>query len=96
MSRRPGDTRDLAHEKRVRARRARRLAESLSQLDDRARLHQYADELDREADELDREAADLEQETEQPAALPPVTQEQQQVQQQQAREPTTDPDKPKG
>ena len=89
MSQRPVDTRELAHEKRLRAQRARRLAESQSQLDDRARLHQYADEVD-------REAADLEQETEHPMASPPVTQEQQQVQQQQATEPANHPEKPKG
>jgi hypothetical protein len=75
------DCRDLA-------RRARRLAGTLSQPEDQDRLTGYADELERRAAELERSPAS--------AGPPrPVTHEQQQVQQQAEMPPPDDPEKPK-
>jgi SH3-like domain-containing protein len=76
-------------EKRDLARRARRMAEGLTLPGDRARLTQYAEELEKQASELEQ-AAD--KQAAQTASPPLVTQEQQQVQQQQTTE--TEPKEP--
>jgi len=72
MARRPIDPQELAREKRDMARRARRLAVTQGPAD-RARLTQYADELDKEAADLERQAS---QPT--PEISPPVVVHQQQ------------------
>jgi hypothetical protein len=77
-----GDLRDLA-------RRARRMAASLSQAADRARVNRHADELEKQAAELEQEAA---RPTGPTVIVPaPVTHTQQQVQQQQGSEPVPEP-----
>jgi hypothetical protein len=76
------------------ARRARRLAGTFLNDQDRERLLQYAEEMEQRAGELEQQAA-------QPAppngttSSPVVTQPQQQVQQQQASEPAPNPPTPK-
>ncbi|MDP1963876.1 MAG: hypothetical protein Q8K93_16925 [Reyranella sp.] len=87
------ETTDIAEQLRVMrdlARRARRLAQSVSNAD-RDRLLKHADELERQASELEHQAT----------AAPPGVQVQMQVQQQQQQEtgpPAAEPedDKPKG
>jgi hypothetical protein len=77
-----------ARELREWARRARRLAGTLSQEKDQAELRVYAEELEKQAAELEAQGSS--------ASAPPqqVTQEQQQAQQQQASgEPPPDPEK---
>lgn len=77
-----------ARELREWARRAQRLAGTLSQEKDQAELRAYAEELEKQAAELEAQGF--------PGPVPPqqVTQQQQQVQQQQASdEPPPDPEK---
>ena len=74
---------------RERARRLRYIAEGLSQAADKARVRQYADELEKRAAELELEAA---RPTGPTVPVPaPVTHTQQQVQQQQETEPIPEP-----
>jgi hypothetical protein len=76
MAQQPSD--NLAREKRDVARRARRLALTLSADADQARLTQFADELDKEAEALERSSP--------PVSLPPIAITHEQVQQQQSAE----------
>jgi hypothetical protein len=74
---------------RERARRLRYIAEGLSQAADKARVNQYADELEKRAAEVEQEAA---RPTGPTVIVPaPVTHTQQQVQQQQGTEPKLEP-----
>ena len=75
MAQSPVDRNKLAQEKRDRARRARRLAQTQTVEADRERLIEFAAELDKEAEALEQ--------VEPPVTGPPTVQ-QQQVQQQQA------------
>lgn len=83
---------EAAKEKRDLARRARRLADNLSKETDKVRLHQYADELEREAADIERSAGNLPTQT---SVAPLVTQQQQQQQQQHETETRADPKEPK-
>jgi hypothetical protein len=91
MTQQPNDKNALAREKRAVARRARRLAETQVADGDRARLMQFAEELDKEAAFLEQSTA--------PFSLPPVgaphQQVQQQMQQQQSAESSAQPEAPK-
>jgi hypothetical protein len=83
MAQQPTDENKLAHQKRDIARRARRLVQTQVVEADRARLTQFADELDREAEALERLATSISL----PPPLPPHHQvQQQQIQQQQSAE----------
>ena len=88
----PADDKILAREKRDVARRARRLAQTQVAEDDKARLMQFAEELDKEAELLERSTASL-------VSIPPVAaphqQVQQQMQQQQAAQSSAQPEAPK-
>jgi hypothetical protein len=85
----PDDPRKLVQEWRARAQRTRHLAKGLTQDADRARLHEYAEELEKRAAELGLEAGA-------PITSPPqVTQPQRQVQQQHAKNLPRNPEKPK-
>jgi hypothetical protein len=92
MAQRPIDRNRLAWEKKDLARRARRLAQNQLLEADRARLMQFAAELDKEADALEEPspAVPLPSAT---ASQPRV--QQQQVQQQQSAESSTHPNVPK-
>jgi hypothetical protein len=80
-----------AHERRELSRRVRRMAGGLSLPADRARLNQYADELEERAGELEHQAN---QEAPQESTPPLVTQ-QQQHQGRQQQETEAQPFKPK-
>ena len=86
------DKNTLAEEKRDVARRARRLAQSLLDDADRARLTQFADELDKEAAALAQSVANF---VLPPHAAPHRQVQQQQVQQQQSAESPVQPPAPR-
>lgn len=92
MTQQPNDKNTLAREKRDVARRARRLAETQVADGDKARLMQFAEELDKEAELLEQSTAPF-------VSLPPVgaphQQVQQQMQQQQSAESSAQPEAPK-
>jgi hypothetical protein len=67
------------------------MAEGLTLPADRARLTQYAEELEKQAAELEQA---VDKQAAQTASPPLVTQEQQQVQQQQTTETSTEPKEP--
>lgn len=73
---RPAEAAAKARARRESAARARRLAQSVIQDDDRAQLLDYAKTLEREAEDLERQARSMTRKQEQP---------QQQAQQQQAQ-----------
>ena len=91
MPQQPIDKNQLAREKRDLARRARRLAQTQFLDADRARLTQFADELDKEAEGLERRTPIVSM----PPVAAPVQHEQQQVQQQQSAESPASPQVPK-
>jgi hypothetical protein len=91
MAQQPNDKNTLARQKREDARRARRLALMLLAEADKARLTQFAEELDKEAEALERLTTLV--------SLPPIgaphQQVQQQVQQQQSAETPAQPEMPR-
>jgi hypothetical protein len=92
MAQQPIGKDTLAREKRDVARRARRLALTLLAEADKARLTQFADELDKEAAELELSTSTV---VLPPAVAPHQQVQQQQVQQQQSAESPASPQVPK-
>jgi hypothetical protein len=88
MVQQPTDENKLAHQKRDIARRARRLVQTQVVEADRARLTQFADELDKEAEALERLATSV---SLPPSMAPHLQVQRQQMQQQQSAE-TPPPD----